>query len=129
MGRGSSKAGESRMAKIKQVQSDLTKVEVNQTINRIALDSLNKKKYTYRQSERDGKAIDKNTDIGDVITRGGKSKFDSFTKKGNNNWVDAEGESHETDGMARVISGLTTKGNSNWTLKSGHNITKKRWIK
>ncbi len=86
---------------VKDIQNATLKTTMQDAIRDISMG----KTYTYARSQRDGKVIDKNTSTGDIFT------FDtaSYTKIGANQWMEVGNPGHtfESDGMARIIAGLS----------------------
>ena len=84
---------------------DIENSKLKTTLQDIVGDIMKGKTYSYSRSQKDGKIIEKNTDIGDTFTHGESS----YTKIGANQWknVVTDNEPSESDGMARILAGLS----------------------
>lgn len=119
MGRGSSKAGgggsgtKSAAGGGGVAIKDIENATLKTTLQAMERDFMSGKTYTYARSQRDGQTIDQNTNVGDVFSIGGVS----YKKIGQNQWTQPgyADRNFESDGMARVISGLSGMGN--WTYQ------------
>ena len=111
MGRGRSKLGGGAAGvEIK----DIGNAALKSTLQNITGDILMGKSYTYARSQKDGKIIDKNTNVGDVFSHGSVS----YKKNGANQWsqVGDADNVFGSDGMARILAGLTSLPGT-WTYK------------
>lgn len=123
MGRGSSKAGGGGKAVEKELSqavsaNNISNPELKETIQGILKKNLVGGAYSYNQSVKDGKVIDKTTDIGDAFIYQNKNgSITRYVKTDKNTW-ELQGGNHvlESDGMARVISSLDWAG-VNWKYK------------